>query len=332
MEFTNPIQEAINNSLSAAPLIAALSCVYDENEEDKIKRLEFQLQQLTAELAAERKLRYDIEQKYEELKAEMERMKQKKCKKNTQSEKPTEYNPYKSDGKLKARPAESIRSYEDFVAIQQYFLERNKIRDWALWTVGVCLGVRISDLLSLKVKHVLKSPRVFRERVTIIEQKTSKANNCLITEAVVDALTRYFDSIKWKFSLEDYLFPSKKTGGKMYEEYGWKIISDAGKALNLPIVIGSHTMRKSFANIAACVDHTTVDMNSITKIQGLLNHSNQQTTLKYLGTYQRMFDAARVAVSDFVLGKTDAHELLAGDTYNMEDIFNKLDDIESRLK
>ena len=86
MEFTNPIQEAINNSLSAAPLIAALSCVYDENEEDKIKRLEFQLQQLTTELAAERKLRYDIEQKYEELKAEMERMKQKKCKKNTQSE------------------------------------------------------------------------------------------------------------------------------------------------------------------------------------------------------------------------------------------------------
>ena len=332
MEIQGTIQQAVKDSLIATPIVAALAQIYDETDEDKIQRLEYQVQQLTAELAAERKLRYDAEQKIEELQKEVEMMRpQKKCKKNTQ-EAPKEYNPYKSDGKLKARPAESIRSYEDFVAIQNYFLEKNNIRDWALWTVGVCLGVRISDLLSLKIKHILKSHYVFRERVTIIEQKTSKANNCLLTEAVIDALTRYFDSIKWKFTMEDYIFPSKKTKGKMYEEYGWKILSDAGKALKLPFVMGSHTMRKSFANIAACVDHTTIDMNSITKIQGLLNHSNQQTTMRYLGTYQRLFDAARRAVSDFVLGKTNVHELVAGENYSMEDILNKLDDIETHLK
>lgn len=91
------------------------------------------------------------------------------------------------------------------------------------------------------------------------------------------------------------------------------------------IVIGSHTMRKSFANIAACVDKSTIDMNAITKIQGLLNHSDQRVTMRYLGTYQDMFDRARVAVSEFVLGRTDVHQLIAGNNYTIDDIMSKLE-------
>ena len=239
---------------------------------------------------------------------------------------------FKSDGKRKARPADPIRSYEDFAKIQQYFINKDKVRDWALWTIGVALGLRISDLLSLKIKDLLNDDLTFRTHIKVVEQKTSKLNSCLITEAVQNALTKYFESIDWKINLDDYLFASKKTGGKMYEEYGWKIISDAGKALNLPINIGSHTMRKSFANIAACVDKSTIDMNAITKIQGLLNHSDQRVTMRYLGKFQEMFDRARVAVSDFVLGKTDVNELIAGNAFTIDDIVGKLDNIETKLK
>ena len=84
-------------------------------------------------------------------------------------------------------------------------------------------------------------------------------------------------------------------------------------------------MRKSFANIAACVDKSTIDMNAITKIQGLLNHSDQRVTMRYLGTYQDMFDRARVAVSEFVLGRTDVHQLIAGNNYTIDDIMSKLE-------
>ena len=117
----------------------------------------------------------------------------------------------------------------------------------------------------------------------------------------------------------------------MYVEYGWKILSDAGKALSLPIVIGSHTMRKSFANIAACADKAVIDMNAVTKIQGLLNHSDQKVTMRYLGTFQDMYDRARIAVSDFVLGKTDIHELKVGNTLSLDEIISKLDQIETIL-
>lgn len=244
----------------------------------------------------------------------------------------TVYSDFKSDGKRKAHAAEAIRSYDDFKAIQQYFIDRNNTRDWALWTVGVSLGIRISDLLSLRWKCVLENDKkTFRTRINIYEIKTGKVNNCLITESVQTALKTYLESISWDIDLEGYIFESKKTGGKMREEYGWKIISDAGKAVGLPLNIGSHTMRKSFANIVACVDKSSVDMNSITKIQGLLNHGDQKVTMRYLGTYQEMFDKARAIVSDFVLGKTGVNELIAGNQHTTDDIINRLDALEKLM-
>ena len=245
---------------------------------------------------------------------------------------PERYSDFKSDGKRKPHAADSIRSYDDFRAMQPYYLERGRIRDWTMWTVGVSLGLRVSDLLSLKFGDIIDvDKKTFMPRLRVVEQKTGKSNACLITESVQHAITKYLDYLHYRFDLDGYLFASKKTGGKMYEEYGWKILSDAGKALNLPLVIGSHTMRKSFANIAACVDKSCVDMNSITKVQGLLNHSDQRVTMKYLGSYQDMYDRARIAVSDFVLGKTDVNEIIAGDQYTTEDVMNRLDALEKFL-
>ena len=79
-----------------------------------------------------------------------------------------------------------------FASIQDYFLEHDRIRDWALWTIGVSLGLRISDLLSLKIGNLLNNDRTFRSRLYVTEQKTSKLNNCLITPSVVNAATKLF--------------------------------------------------------------------------------------------------------------------------------------------
>lgn len=309
-----------------------------ETDGERIARLETEKQTLIEELALERIMRHNSEQQVETLKKRIVELetspppRKRRTRKEIEAETPQEYSEFKSDGKRKSRPADPIRSYEDFAAIQQYFLEQNKVRDWAMWTIGVSLGLRISDLLSLKIHSLLNDDKkTFRKRLMVIEQKTSKTNNCLITEAVVNAATKLFESVNWDFELDDYLFKSNKTKGKMYEEYGWKILSDAGKALSLPIVIGSHTMRKSFANIAACVDKSNIDMNAITKIQGLLNHGDQRVTMRYLGTYQQMFDRARQSVSDFVLGKTDVHEIVAGNNATIDDIVAKLDQLERKL-
>ena len=286
-----------------------------------------EIEKLTMQLEEEKSLRMQAEKKCQELENNLLKRKKRKEVENFEA-----YSEFKSDGKRKAHAADSIRSYDDFYAIQKYYLDSGRIRDWTMWTVGVSLGLRISDLLSLKFENLIESDKkTFKKRIQIYEQKTGKLNDCLITDSVIQAVSVYLDSISWDFDLNGYLFPSRKTKGKMYEEYGWKILSDAGKALKLPIVIGSHTMRKSFANIAACVDKSCIDMNAITKIQGLLNHSDQRVTMKYLGSYQAMFDKARVAVSDFVLGKTNVNEIIAGNQHTIDDIFEKMDMLEKQI-
>ena len=51
----------------------------------------------------------------------------------------------------------------------------------------------------------------------------------------------------------------------------------------------------------------------------------------YLGTYQEMFDRARMAVSDFVLGKTGVNEIIAGNQHTTDDVFERLDALEKIL-
>lgn len=298
----------------------------------ELKKRDAEIERLTIQLEYEQGIRERLEERFGKLPEAPQDPVKKRRKRREVTIDTNTYTDFKSDGKRKAHAADAIRSYDDFKAIQQYYLDAGRVRDWAMWTIGVSLGLRISDLLSLRFGNLIDSDKkTFKPRIQIYEQKTGKLNNILITESVIDAMTRYLDSIKWEFDLDGFLFPSRKTKGKMYEECGWRILSEAGKALNLPLVIGSHTMRKSFANIAACVDKSCIDMNAITKVQGLLNHSDQRVTMRYLGSYQTMFDKARIAVSDFVLGKTNVNEIIAGNQYTIDDVFERVDAVGKLL-
>lgn len=321
-----------NNSVRIIPV----GVIEETEEEDyNAKLLIEKIQSLTSILEYEKKLRISAEEKNKELAKIIQdyeiKKRHRRTKKELENQPLKEYSEYKSNGFKKAQAADAIRSYRDFQLIQNYFLEKNNVRDWMLWTVGVSLGLRISDLLSIKFKHILNADNTFKERITIIEKKTSKLNDCLITESVQDAVSKYLVSINYEFNQEDYLFSSKKTKTKLREDCGWRIIATAGRNLQLPLNIGSHSMRKSFASIVACVDNSEIDMNTITKIQGLLNHSDQRVTMKYLGVFTTMYDKARKAVSDFVLGKTKIDNLVVGNTHTIDDLFTKLDTLESKV-
>ena len=89
-------------------------------------------------------------------------------------------------------------------------------------------------------------------------------------------------------------------------------------------------MRKSFACIAACCGITKVDMNTLPVVQGLLNHSSQTVTMRYLGIFDTMYEEAREKVSDFLLGKTNINKLImTNDSTNQvyDKIVNMLDEI-----
>lgn len=290
--------------------------------------------QLRIALAYESDLRMKAEKKVHELETliETKRTRVRKTDEEKAAEFRAKLSPKKSNGIQKAQKVDAIRSYTDFSLIQNWFLNEFRMRDYMMWTVGVAFGVRISDLVKLKLVDIMDDEWKFRERVQIYEKKTSKLNNLLITDVVKKAVTAYLQSIKWQMKPDDYLFRSAQTGQAITEVSGWRILKQAQRALELPLNIGSHTMRKSFADIVACVDKTTIDMNTITKVQGLLNHADQKCTLGYLGSLQRMYDSARISVSDFLLGKTDVDELTFGNLHSIDDVFQKLEDLLIELE
>lgn len=296
-----------------------------------VENLNCQIRELQGMVLYERERREYAENKLAEL-DKPKRKRRTKAEIEAERADGREYSELKSNGVRKKTAMDCIKSYTDFKNIQDYFLKKGQINHYAIWTLGVCMGLRASDIVSLKWKNVINDDLSFKERVKIYEKKTDKLQNCLITEAMQEALTKVLNNMQWKFDMDGYIFPSDgKPGCHITRDCCYKNLVKAANASNIEYHIGTHTMRKSFINIVLCIDRNTIDMNAITKAQGLLNHSDPRVTMKYLGKLNEMYDKARIAVSDFVLGKTDVDQLVCGDSVNITDIIDKLNDIESKI-
>lgn len=229
----------------------------------------------------------------------------------------------KSDGVPIAHAADSIRSYDELCLVLDKLKNTGRmgIRNWAMFRCGVCLGLRASDLTKLKWGWLIDENGVFRDRIPVVESKTSKINHCFISEAIMETLTEYRKWLNGKnVGFDDYVF-SKNNGGKLQEQSFSRILKNAGVEAGLPIHISSHTMRKSFANIVLCVHDGGASDNTIRDIQGLLGHADVRVTMKYLKETTLRYDAARKEVSDFVLGRTDVNELVITQQKNNDDVY-----------
>src|SRR5690554_672815 len=78
-------------------------------------------------------------------------------------------------------------------------------RDLLLFTIGINVGLRISDLLALKVGDLRN-----QDAVTITEGKTSKKRTFTLNDSVKQAAAAL---IPVDASDDDYVFPSRKGAG-----------------------------------------------------------------------------------------------------------------------
>ena len=303
----------VNSTVTVSPelVMAQFNALKQENY-----ALQKENSKLKSDLKFETELRIRTEIELENLKNEIEN----KNKKRGKKEKVQEYTPVKINGVKKATKADNIRSYNDFKIIQGYMLDKVKtarnrdksawMRNYALWTCGCAFGLRCGDLLKFKFSYVLNDNLTFRDKVFVNESKTKKLQHCIITEVVQKTLTEYFEFLNWNFNFNDYIFSNFRSENDcLTVNQVWDIYNKIGKELDLPFHFSTHTMRKSFANIAITIDKSNLDPYLIVKCQGLLNHSNSTTTMRYMGALQQMYDKSRRTVSDFLLGKTDKKEL-----------------------
>ncbi|MCM1334172.1 MAG: tyrosine-type recombinase/integrase [Bacteroides sp.] len=304
--------------------------------ESEIQALQAENRALSASLKYEKNLRLSVEKNLAAVEEQLYGERQHKRKRRTKVEMEEfrnsrgEYSEQKSNGVKKATKAETIRSYTDYQKMYEALRVKNP-RDALMWTFGVCFGIRVSDICNLKWTYLLDDSYQFRERLKIREQKTSKIQDCLITEAIRTETTKYLNSIQWKINLQDPIFLNPTTGKSVSEKQFYKIIVDAKKRAGIDYHISTHSMRNTFANIVLCVDKSSINMNALTKVQALLNHSDVKCTMRYLGSLKDMLDKARNTVSDFVLGKTGVDVLTAG-TNGTEDVMRKLEELEQMMK
>lgn len=177
---------------------------------------------------------------------------------------------------------EPIRDIKKISQIKNILRWDNNIRDLLLFELWINSALRISDLLTLKIRDLFESDWLIRNYFDIKEEKTSKANRITITPKVKETLKLYKEVYPQIVQCSDnYIFFRKKSfplgsvpiGRKMSWIFMSKICNDVWLKGNF----WNHTLRKTWGYQAR--------MNSIPLeiIQHKLNHSSLSITQRYLG-------------------------------------------------
>jgi integrase len=161
--------------------------------------------------------------------------------------------------------------------------------------LGVRTGFRISELLSLRVQDVMQHGKVL-DRVTVqsrpMKGKTGGRTLVLHPEAKA-ALSVWLEVLRLGGTLDPdtFVFKSRNTANKVISRVqAWGILSDALEANGLAGKLGTHCMRKTFAN------RVYDQLNGrLEKVQRALGHKNINPTVSHLSFREEEIDAAILA-------------------------------------
>ncbi len=137
--------------------------------------------------------------------------------------------------KSKANVVEPIRDKNDIQRIVEYFNNNDKRKYAVLFSLGVNSGLRVSDLLGLKVKDVLN-----QSSIKLREQKTGKYKLFPIKEELRTMLNDFCKNRNPK----EWVFVGRHE--KLDRIIVYKTIVHACKELKIDANVGTHTMQKTF--------------------------------------------------------------------------------------
>jgi len=163
----------------------------------------------------------------------------------------------------------------DQLAELEKFLRTGSERNWLLFVTGINSGLRISDLLTLRVRDVGGT------HIDIKEKKTGKVKRFLINQR----LRRALDSYTRGKDPRVHLFRSRQgTNKPLGRSAAYKLLRKAADTVGL-VNIGTHTLRKTFGY------HMYQKTKDVVTLMQLFNHSHPSTTLRYIGVNQDVQDA-----------------------------------------
>lgn len=161
-------------------------------------------------------------------------------------------------------------------------LKQQSLRDYCLFVLGINSGLRISDLLKLRISDVSENGKV-KDRIRLREKKTNKFKDFPISNNAKKAIKEYLQS-RVINNEDEPLFLSRKNKGFILRQRAYLILNEAAKSIGIKEKIGTHTLRKTFGY------HAYNNGYDITLIQKLFNHSSSSVTLRYIGITQEELD------------------------------------------
>lgn len=166
-------------------------------------------------------------------------------------------------------------------------LRRKSDRDYLLFVAGTHTGLRISDLLPLKVGDLRDS-----EFLVLREKKTRKNKRIVLNPE----LKRICREVLAGRDAAEYAFASRQGNRPISRSRAWSIFSEAAAVIGIKDAIGTHTLRKTFGY------HFYQQTHDVAMLMELFNHSSAAVTLRYIGVTQ---DAQDKAMRKFRLPKPE---------------------------
>ncbi len=181
---------------------------------------------------------------------------------------------------------EPIRNLEVIKQLRMV-LKSQSTRNELLFILGINVGLRIGDILKLKIGDVVKPNKIPRDYVVLKEEKTDKTKKLYLGEIVKQTILNLMREHP-QLGMEDYLFQSRKGENQpITRQQAYRILNGAAFSLGLVerdesgmIIageIGTHTLRKTFGY------HAYQNGVSLELLMQIFNHSSKSQTLRYIG-------------------------------------------------
>ncbi|AGB40957.1 site-specific recombinase XerD [Halobacteroides halobius DSM 5150] len=178
---------------------------------------------------------------------------------------------------------EPIRERDKIIEIKEMLKKNKKYRDYVLFVCGINFGLRIGDLLKLRIKDVINSVGEIRETFEIVEQKTNKRNVIKINQQAKQAIQLLNKKTEITNDQTNYLIYNTRDQTKNISRVqAYKLVKKWCQQVGLKnLPVGTHTLRKTWGY------HAHKNGISIETIQAKYKHANTSTTRHYLGIEQK---------------------------------------------
>jgi integrase/recombinase XerD len=152
----------------------------------------------------------------------------------------------------------------------------NSLKVRVLLSLGYGCGLRASEVVRLKVKHIDSAQKIIR----IEQSKSRKDRNVMLSPELLDLLRQWWKARPSRHDAgtprqERWLFPGNRRGKPMTTRQLNRLFHQAAEAAGIKKRVTLHALRHSFAT------HLLERGTDIRIIQALLGHDKLDTTARY---------------------------------------------------